>query len=311
VTVAATEGCPVCGAGALACIRGFDAPSGHYDLYACPACTSQHWRPLVHPKAAYYEGEGQAMYRKMHEGRRSVEDPRFLRFLAEFAGERGSARVLDVGCSDGVLLEHLKCAGHEVWGLDIDDASLAVARRRGLDNLHRGSVDEFVDEARRRGLTFTHVTLFDVLEHLTDPVATLSGLRSVLADGGRLMGTVPNRRRFLANQMNSDFPPHHFFRFDDAALRGCLTRGGFAVRVVEAFQYGYTAITLLEAIRKRVRRPRRGPQRAPATGGGHDEGLGMKQRIANTIRIATTPVSALIEWPQRRGFKLYFSAVRR
>jgi SAM-dependent methyltransferase len=40
------------------------------------------------------------------------------------------ARVLDLGCGDGFLLELLAEAGHEVSGIDLSAADLALARRR-------------------------------------------------------------------------------------------------------------------------------------------------------------------------------------
>ncbi|MFE0028125.1 class I SAM-dependent methyltransferase [Amycolatopsis sp. NPDC059021] len=42
----------------------------------------------------------------------------------------GHSRVLDLGCGDGFLLELLAEAGHEVTGVDLSNADLALARQR-------------------------------------------------------------------------------------------------------------------------------------------------------------------------------------
>ncbi|MFI8003344.1 class I SAM-dependent methyltransferase [Streptomyces sp. NPDC086010] len=43
----------------------------------------------------------------------------------------GSSRVLDLGCGDGLLLEHLAaCEGRQLAGVDLSPESLALARRR-------------------------------------------------------------------------------------------------------------------------------------------------------------------------------------
>jgi 2-polyprenyl-3-methyl-5-hydroxy-6-metoxy-1,4-benzoquinol methylase len=316
------ESCPVCESTELHRRDVFDSDYEHrqYTLIHCGSCGVQHWSPLIHPEAAYYEGEAMSMYGDIHDGRRLDKDPRYIKFLAEFGGVRGE-RVLDVGCSDGALLEQMERAGNTVWGFDIDSRALEVAGRRGLRNVFRLGADDFVRKAHEEGLRFSMITAFDVLEHLTSPVAALRGLASLLVPGGRLVGTVPNRRRLLANSMSSDFPPHHFFRFDADSLRGCVEQAGMSVERVDTFQYGYSVITGLEVVRKRIKRmlagapPAGAPPGAPSPArgsGGRQPARGLttatKQRIVRVITAASMPASHLIERATQRGFKLYFVA---
>lgn len=320
-----SESCPICESTELLQRGVFDSDHEHqrYTLIHCGACGVQHWTPLIHPEAAYYESEAMSMYSDIHEGRRLDKDPRYIKFLSEFGGARGE-RVLDVGCSDGALLEQMERAGNAVWGFDIDSRALEIAGRRGLRNVYRLGADDFIRKAREEGLRFSMITLFDVLEHLTEPVATLRGLASLLVPGGRLVGTVPNRRRLLANSMSSDFPPHHFFRFDADSMKRCVEKAGLTVERVDTFQYGYSVITGLEILRKRLKRllapapPAGAAPGAPSAArgsGGRQPARGLtvanKQRIVRAVSAATLPASYLIERASRRGFKLYFVARRR
>jgi SAM-dependent methyltransferase len=307
---AAVLKCPVCkstgvGETRKVCHSGYTDLD--YTLWYCSGCGVRFWTPLVHPLAGYYESEQNDFYAQFHDGTR-LRDPRIERFLERFSGMRGE-RVLDVGCSDGALMARLAALGNEVWGIDIDSKGIAAARRRGLANALHSTVEDFVTRAGREGLSFTCVTLFDVLEHLTDPVATLASLRGLLRDGAQLVVTVPNRERLFADGVSADFPPHHFFRFDHQSIRCCVERAGFRVEDVEQFQYGYSsgaAMTLLKrAVRgsppppSLVRHPTGAIREAPSS-----PGRGSIGRAVAAIEVAVRPVFAGVERATRRGFKL-------
>ena len=74
------------------------------------------------------------------------------------------AHVLDLGCGDGALLEHLlrerRCTG---YGIEIDDANVLACVRRGVNvlqlNLHQG-LSSFEDQS------FDVVLQIDTLQHL-------------------------------------------------------------------------------------------------------------------------------------------------
>lgn len=88
------------------------------------------------------------------------------RFEIIARGIQPGARVLDVGCGDGAMLEYLaetrRIAG---IGLDISSRAVARARERGLDarvgTLDGASGGEFSDG-------FEHVVLSEVVEHVAD-----------------------------------------------------------------------------------------------------------------------------------------------
>lgn len=246
------------------------------------------------------------MYAAFHDGTRNAEqDVRFQKILAHFGGS-GPIRVLDVGCGDGALLTLFRRLGHQTVGLEIDLRSLAVAKQRGID-VEPTDVVEFA--ARFPG-SFDLVCMSDVLEHLTDPVAALDAAQRLLKPSGSLAGTVPNRNRLVVDLHRSDFPPHHFLRFDERSLRACLSRAGLTPVVTELFQYGYTFPAVLgEAIRRvksfrsppgesvRAGRPARPAVARPA-----------KRALASALNAALAAASAPIERQLRRGYKIFFVA---
>jgi 2-polyprenyl-3-methyl-5-hydroxy-6-metoxy-1,4-benzoquinol methylase len=102
------------------------------------------------------------------------------------------ARVLDVGCGSGAFGARLRMQGNVVWGLDsADDVAERAAQRLDrfiqADVLDRVRIRELLGEER-----FDAIVFADVLEHLPDPVGTLSAYAGLLAPGGMVLVSVPN-----------------------------------------------------------------------------------------------------------------------
>jgi SAM-dependent methyltransferase len=97
--------------------------------------------------------------------------------------------VLELGAGTGRVALRLARAGHEVWGIDIDEASLARARcKAGAEALQlvQGDIRDF-DLGRTFELVFA---AFGTFHHLLTPADQLACLRCVerhLAPGGRFV----------------------------------------------------------------------------------------------------------------------------
>ena len=89
---------------------------------------------------------------------------------------RAGERVLDIGCGNGVLDDHIvKAAGARVRGVDRDRSAIAYARRHYKDERLT-----FVEGDAQNGMvegTFDVVILSNVLEHLDKRVDFLRSIR--------------------------------------------------------------------------------------------------------------------------------------
>jgi SAM-dependent methyltransferase len=90
--------------------------------------------------------------------------------------------TLDIGCSIGALPRRLAEFGYRAAGLELD-------RPLGKKATFLSGVPVYAsqDEIAARGERFDVVSMFDVFEHLYDPVAYLKSLRAIMAPGGYLL----------------------------------------------------------------------------------------------------------------------------
>lgn len=102
-------------------------------------------------------------------------------------------RILDVGCSNGILGGQLKRAHPEryVAGIELD-ATLANIAEEQLDLVLLGDAMEELAKLVKDGARFDVVIMADILEHLIDPWKAVHLTSSLLDENGCVIVSVPN-----------------------------------------------------------------------------------------------------------------------
>lgn len=131
-------------------------------------------------------------------------------------------RLLDVGCSSGVMGAALAGRGHDVVGIEYD-AGLAAQARTRLPVVHTGDVEAMAAAGTPvDGGPFDAVVFADVLEHLRDPWTVVEWGERQLAEGGCMVISVPNIRHletFVALGLRRRWPYKDVGIFDRTHLR--------------------------------------------------------------------------------------------
>lgn len=166
---------------------------------------------------------------------------RRMRLVSRFV--RPGARVLDVGCAAGYFLQVMSEAGHDVLGVEPSTAIATIAQRElGADRVHVGSLDSAPAAAGYRNGSFDLVTLWDVIEHIPDPQATLHRVRRLLAPGGRLLLETQNVQsrwaRLLGRRWHHYKHEEHLYHFTPTTIARLLADCGFAVELCTADHAG-------------------------------------------------------------------------
>ena len=137
-----------------------------------------------------------------------------------------SARILDAGCGEGVLVEKYRAQGRQVCGIDANYSA---------DNVQRGGLTciPFEDAA------FDAVLFLDVFEHISfaEQPAVLRELRRVLKRDGWLVASIPNLahlnsrlRMFFRGELDrTDAEVNHVGERPFGENRRCLEAAGFEV----------------------------------------------------------------------------------
>ena len=139
-------------------------------------------------------------------------------------------RALDVGCAAGYCMRVLADRGFEVHGVEPSPAIAGYGRERfGFDTIHVGTLDT----APLARASFDLITMWDVVEHVPDPLSLLETARSLLRPGGTLVLETQNVTSPFARVLGSRW--HHFkhaehiYHFNPRTIEDLLGRAGFAV----------------------------------------------------------------------------------
>ena len=142
------------------------------------------------------------------------------------------SRILDLGCSSGLLSEKLRARGHFVVGVDRSETEVVSSRTDSfcVADLEHGIPPEV-------GSGFDLVIAGDVIEHLSRPVDALRQINSVLRPGGQVLLSVPNfghwypRLRVALGLFGYDrrgiLDATHLRFFTRTSLRRLTKRAGF------------------------------------------------------------------------------------
>jgi 2-polyprenyl-3-methyl-5-hydroxy-6-metoxy-1,4-benzoquinol methylase len=124
---------------------------------------------------------------------------RRLHTIARLRGKRpAECRLLDVGCSRGHFVRAALEYGFDAEGVEPARRIAAAARDAGL-RIHTGLLEEqdFDDDS------YDALTLFEVIEHLSEPRVLLAECRRVLKPGGILVVSTGNAASWTAAIMKA------------------------------------------------------------------------------------------------------------
>jgi ubiquinone/menaquinone biosynthesis C-methylase UbiE len=218
----------------------------------CRACNLVFVDPMPTPaqkaeiERLAYEGEilpeVADFFRNCH--RDFQDDPvieSFREGLSRVTSMRSPGRLLDVGPGTGIFLYIASTEfGWEPSGVDICEESAVKAREEFGIELEVGDFDDHPWEPE----SFDAITMLDVLEHTTDPSASLARAYGLLRPGGVLYVAVPNQHCLLTaildRWIQMRLPMRHFFLerlyvsphvyyFGPRTLRRFLEKAGFEV----------------------------------------------------------------------------------
>jgi SAM-dependent methyltransferase len=231
-------------------------------IVRCPGCGLEWWRwPAFDPETFYDQAYFQSVqvskgyddYAALEPGVRRTARARLGRIARLRRSPPG--RLLDVGCGTGCFVDEARHAGWDARGIEVSPYAAAVASERGLP-----VTCQSIEALRLEPSSLDAVTLWDVLEHVTDPAGALAQAASALRPGGVLALSTGDVSSWCARWSGARWHlyniPEHLFFFSRTALVLMLERSGCRVlRIVREVNWVPLAY-VFERLRKTLRRPR-------------------------------------------------------
>ena len=149
--------------------------------------------------------------------------------IRRLAPYRQFSRMLDVGCFTGNFLLAAQADGwQQVEGTEVSEPAIHFARMENGLTVHQGDLLTLKLPLD----AYDAITLSDVIEHVSDPLATLQCVHELLRPGGVLYLDTPHVTSipyFALKQRWSVFFPWHRMLFTERSMRIALTQAGFRI----------------------------------------------------------------------------------
>jgi len=199
----------------------------HHAIVQCTNCGLVYTNPRLEGSQILdsYVAVEDPLYLREREGR-VLTFERHLRPLEKLKPPPG--RLLDVGAYTGVFVEIAGRHGWEAWGIEPSHWAVGEARKRGLPHMVEGTLDSV-------GLptaSFDVVTMWDVIEHVTDPFLEIQHAQRLLKPGGLLVVHTMDIDSLFARVMGARWPwlmEMHIYFFSHRTLKAMLEKAGFTV----------------------------------------------------------------------------------
>jgi 2-polyprenyl-3-methyl-5-hydroxy-6-metoxy-1,4-benzoquinol methylase len=199
-------------------------------------------RPQNNDVLDIYEAVKDPLYVEEREGR-ILTFEHHLKPMEAFTGAANGRRLLDVGAYTGVFVEIAARHGWDAWGIEPSAWAVSQAEAQGLQMI-LGTLEN----AHLSVASFDAVTMWDVIEHVTNPLETLQAAWHALKPGGYLVVHTMDLDSLFACLMGRRWPwfmEMHLFYFTRRTMAMVLKQTGFDVVWMGAqgryLQAGYLA----------------------------------------------------------------------
>lgn len=246
-----SERCPSCGAQNWSHL--FD--SRGYAIGRCSRCGLVRTLGVVEDGVVAYppfEQRETLLVRSLRFGVAQLlrERARFVESVVPSDKSGTARRLLDIGCGSGSFARLASSRGFDAVGVEPFSLNREVNAPRL--RLVRGAVEDLASELG----TFDVITMWHVLEHLSDPKPVLARLTKMLRPGGVAVISVPNfeswqSRAFEGGWFHLD-PPRHINHFTETTLRALLDEAGLDVFDERTFHFEYGPVGWLQSALNRM-----------------------------------------------------------
>lgn len=224
---------------------------GSWKVVLCDNCSFAYVNPRLEKKELYKLYESDYFDNKIVGYYHYTDDKilrkrnfqKWVKDALPYVKANHNLKALDIGCAAGYCLEVFQEHGWQPHGVELDHQLAGELRRKGF-TVFDSPLLQLKDVGK-----YAFVTMFDVVEHLTDLHENISTLRHLLEDDGVAVLVTPNynswQRRIFQKKWFQFKPVEHINYFTLATFRELVEANGF--RILETKNSGqFCNIAFLE-----------------------------------------------------------------
>lgn len=191
-------------------------------IYRCPNChlcetdLKRDYSVFVKEfySKGYYEGDPTRSAYADYELDKPLITRNMHKFLSFISGKKSSGKLLDVGCAFGYFVELASKRGFDAYGFDASAFAAQKARTLvGHDRIQEGTIQD----VKYAKASFDVIAMFDVFEHLQNPLEDMKKLNTLLKPDGVIIiatgDTQSVAARIMKRRWTFFIPPQHIFFF--------------------------------------------------------------------------------------------------
>ncbi len=247
--------CPVCKSQSfnpfLSC-KDYTVSNETFTIVNCSSCGFKFTNPRPDDSVLgnYYKSEdyishsntSKGLISKLYKAVRNYTLKKKLALVNKYVS-RGT--ILDYGCGTGMFLKVCQDNAWKAFGMEPDEGARKIASEQGLTVFsNKGRIQTYITNQ-----TFDAITLWHVLEHVTDLEKTLNFFKTKLNSKGVLIIAVPNYTSFDAQQYKEHWAaydvPRHLYHFNIDSIQKLITPYGFKLVETKPMKFDSFYVSLL------------------------------------------------------------------
>jgi 2-polyprenyl-3-methyl-5-hydroxy-6-metoxy-1,4-benzoquinol methylase len=215
--------------------------NGDYQLIKCNSCSAVTANIHIelnkkHIEDVYNESQYKSVKDNIlatyHYRKQTFGQDRYEYCIKRLDLNESKIKVLDFGCGVGYFLSILEEHKINAIGLEVDRHQVEFCKNNNL-NVTDKNIKQLNDNQ------FDLIVMFDVLEHLVEPVKTLKELRSKLKDNGRIIAYTPYINSFafelMQERQNLLHPFQHVCFYSEDSLKYLAKMSRMKIEIIDHY----------------------------------------------------------------------------
>lgn len=157
---------------------------------------------------------------------------------------QSKGKILDIGCATGQFLHYMAARGWSSTGIEPDDQTRARAiAEYGLQVFPERELNAFTPGS------FDVITMWHVLEHVSDLNGRIEQIKKLLKPGGTLIVAVPNCEAHDAVTYGAFWAgydlPRHLYHFTQTDMKWLMEKSGLQIIEIIPMRFDAFYVSLL------------------------------------------------------------------